>query len=1637
MKDTAIKWNSARFSKVAAMAMAAVALATTAADIGFVFPFDDWRTPIQITGKHVKETFYEPVSVFTTNDNLEVSFGWACKSGTASLPPVKFSVVDEHGAEVVAWTELTPPAASVPCDNGYWNGHWPCDVLKLFSPGDYMLVAELDPANTLNESAAARADNTTVFRFAIRDEALALAGMMIGFNPLDVTAIKGNDFAQEPHAAIREFIDGVASASVKPMVQFGPYVPMDGKAVSSRKKPLDLVIVIDTTGSMSGCINGLKANLKIFVESLLKGDAQNDPIDDLRIKLVGFRDDLSDRNYCGWFEETAFSQDVTYLKSQLTNFRLDGGGGNGGESSYDALWYVLKEKAPDRMIRQTACIDTPYPFRPKDEAARAIILFTDEPSWCPTGRFSRRTPTTAIGAEGVTAPDIVRAVEEDGVFLTIITDNYLRNWTWGFEQYSRLAYCSSNASYRQQWSEGNAATNSEYIITSSLSTYASDTTKLRELAAAVSKKVPTVVVEPTLTVKASDHGKLSFLWKNDSTAGTNNVFRFSSYDGISRLSPFTNIVCAATATDGWERVELEVDDGDHTFEWNYRKIGYEGAVVDAGLIAGLTWEPWATQLKLKPTEFLFECDTDLSGKVEVTCNESWRVLSPNASWIHVSASGNGNGSFTFTVDPNATYDYRTAVIRVRAGEHGNAATDVIVERTVTVTQKPSPYRERGLVEFFDVGIKPRWPWNGLVDVDFRVVAPAKNTPVTLTLVGWDREGEGFGFSDTKYDIACKRYARHSQIVDSANNGCRNVQITSTGTANASFSCPSSGVYRITWDLSEWGSNGYSPDGSINSSVTSALYPNSGNFHTPKFSVILTGSSGTITGVTTSDTVRVDTRQINLCGGLLAAGTEKIGHPTGAIDPIEWDSTVALDGIFDPREIIPDEYRAGVEAKMTNRVCVLNDVYVEGGMITNDVVWKADRVHVVRDNVFIKEGASLTIEDGAVVKLCNATKIFARTLPDTLWNLVVCGAYITDACDRDTGGDTLYSSTATGHKLPSPPQKLFYDQTFPATMSDIYTNGRGIQPLVLYRYNVQTNELGETVTNKYGNAQHTAYPWRTRFYTRNQPYGALPYPVEAGDEFYGWFKYSSDPWVLMETNSRTYERLVSEGAMISEDGVPNVKGNYVEKIYAISDIPDPTRYPENHWPKADGGIATITLETDTFVYDGASHMPSVTEVKVGEAVVPPANYTLTYTDASGNEASTFTDIGVYLVNVTFLHDYTNTPSASYVIQSAEAANATITFSPAYYTYSGAKFQKPTVTVRVNNRTLNASEYSLGWSDGDWTAVGTYRATVELKGNYIGTATADFEIRENPDREVVFYGNAADAEARRVAMENNGYEPRFLYLSGSDVAGNAGVATRGIKKLLKEDVAVRNFVLTNFVCRYVDYVTEGSNKCATAYAPEFTGDPLPFMGGITTSDKCLVWTNGYMSASELLSFLVVAATMPEALLPPLDPGSTDAQARAQIAKISWSDSDVTNKITTIAAYNKFRAWVENLDEAVRDRLVDSQRAYISSVLSEILANPRLLGDSEPVSLSITDFKASTTSAGAYEVTVELKAGSPLAALQLNAAKEAFAGKVRLGTSLANLQPAAASDITAAEPSGNKVKLTIAFPVGGTGFMKMKIE
>jgi hypothetical protein len=50
----------------------------------------------------------------------------------------------------------------------------------------------------------------------------------------------------------------------------------------------DIVFLVDITGSMAPCIDALRANIEIFIDSLSKGNAP--PIRDWRGKVVGYRD---------------------------------------------------------------------------------------------------------------------------------------------------------------------------------------------------------------------------------------------------------------------------------------------------------------------------------------------------------------------------------------------------------------------------------------------------------------------------------------------------------------------------------------------------------------------------------------------------------------------------------------------------------------------------------------------------------------------------------------------------------------------------------------------------------------------------------------------------------------------------------------------------------------------------------------------------------------------------------------------------------------------------------------------------------------------------------------------------------------------------------------------------------------------------------------------------------------------------------------------------------------------------------------------------------------------------------------------------------------------------------------------------
>ncbi|HIZ30042.1 MAG TPA: hypothetical protein H9813_02260, partial [Candidatus Fournierella merdipullorum] len=145
------------------------------------------------------------------------------------------------------------------------------------------------------------------------------------------------------------------------------------------------------------------------------------------------------------------------------------------------------------------------------------------------------------------------------------------------------------------------------------------------------------------------------------------------------------------------------------------------------------------------------------------------------------------------------------------------------------------------------------------------------------------------------------------------------------------------------------------------------------------------------------------------------------------------------------------------------------------------------------------------------------------------------------------------------------------------------------------------------------------------------------------------------------------------------------------------------------------IVTLSWsETTSFTYDGSEHSINA---QVSNAV-DGDTFTLTY------ENNAKTDVGNYTAKVTGLgnDNYTLTGATgteqAWSIVEASIANATVELSGGPFTYTGTE-QKPTVTVKLGDKTLTESDYTVTYS-GDCTDAGTYTVTVTGTGNYAGTA-----------------------------------------------------------------------------------------------------------------------------------------------------------------------------------------------------------------------------------------------------------------------------------------------------------------------------
>lgn len=162
------------------------------------------------------------------------------------------------------------------------------------------------------------------------------------------------------------------------------------------KGVVDLVILLDVTGSMQPCIDAVKASIGSFITTLSAKDPNNEnPVKDWRIKVCGYRDQQA--NPADWFVDNPFVRDVPSVQAQLSSPTMQaGGGGDEPESLLDALYKLAK-------MEQSGVQDAEAPdkWRARGTAARIVVFFTDA---------TYKTSMTLPEAAGGGVSDVISAL---------------------------------------------------------------------------------------------------------------------------------------------------------------------------------------------------------------------------------------------------------------------------------------------------------------------------------------------------------------------------------------------------------------------------------------------------------------------------------------------------------------------------------------------------------------------------------------------------------------------------------------------------------------------------------------------------------------------------------------------------------------------------------------------------------------------------------------------------------------------------------------------------------------------------------------------------------------------------------------------------------------------------------------------------------------------------------------------------------------------------------------------------------------------------------------------------------------------------------------------------------------------------
>ncbi len=176
---------------------------------------------------------------------------------------------------------------------------------------------------------------------------------------------------------------------------------MAQEPVQKVKGVVDIVFLIDISGSMGPCIEALKTNIGTFTATMANPDPNGgSPVKDWRIKVAGYSDFMADGSQ--WWVEFPFVNDLTQVTSNLSSLKLVGGG-DLPESLLDGLYKIAKMPSTEKSDSAES-----NSWRHRHNAARVVIFFTD----------AEFHPTLSIPeAPGAMLDDVIRELQNSRIIL--------------------------------------------------------------------------------------------------------------------------------------------------------------------------------------------------------------------------------------------------------------------------------------------------------------------------------------------------------------------------------------------------------------------------------------------------------------------------------------------------------------------------------------------------------------------------------------------------------------------------------------------------------------------------------------------------------------------------------------------------------------------------------------------------------------------------------------------------------------------------------------------------------------------------------------------------------------------------------------------------------------------------------------------------------------------------------------------------------------------------------------------------------------------------------------------------------------------------------------------------------------------